>query len=94
MLLSVFRVSGHSMMPTIHPQAIVLVSFLPYFFLKPVIGDIVMFVDKNTQKKLIKRIQKIQKQTYYVSGDNRNDSLELGWIQKREILGKVIFKIQ
>lgn len=89
MLLSRFTVSGHSMEPGLKVGANVLVSNIPYLIFKPKIGDIVVFIRKD--KSFIKRIVKINEENFFVGGDNRDDSLKIGWIGKNEILGKVIY---
>lgn len=97
LLLSRFKIHGHSMEPTIKNGASVLVSGIPYLFPKPKISDIVAFRGKETGKVFIKRIVKVDRDKYFVSGDNKNDSIDsrkLGWITKREIVGKVIWNIK
>lgn len=99
LLLAHFIIQGHSMEPNILQGQTVLASSIPYLFLKPKIGDIVAF--KKEKKVLIKRIAKINPSTssgekYFVKGDNKKDSLdskEIGWVLKKEIVGKVILKI-
>lgn len=94
LLLSRFIISGHSMEPTIHNGQTVLVSSMPYLFSKPKSGDIVAF--KKEEKIFIKRIARIERQKYFITGDNKNDSLDsrnFGWIEKKEIVGEVIGKI-
>ena len=89
MLLRVFKISGHSMMPIFSPGEKVLTSSLPYLFSSPKINDIIVFKYEN--KFIIKKIIKIESGKYYVAGENKNDSLEISAINKKEILGKVIF---
>lgn len=92
LLLSRFIISGHSMEPFIKNGQTVLVSSIPYFFSKPKTGDIVAF--KKEQKVFIKRITKTDGERYFVSGDNKKDSLDsrrFGWVSKRDIVGKVIY---
>lgn len=92
LLLSRFKIYGHSMEPTLLNGSIVLVSSIPYLVNKPKIGDIVAF--RLNRKVLIKRIVKINKEEkYFVKGDNEKDSFDsakFGWIKKKEIVGKVI----
>lgn len=95
LLFSLFKIQGHSMEPTIKNGQTVLASSLPYLFSKPRIGDIVAFVKE--EKMFIKRIVKIDREKYFVKGDNEKDSLDsrrLGWIERREIVGKVVYKIR
>jgi len=91
MLFRVFKISGHSMMPTLSPGEKVLVSTLPYLFSSPKVGDIVVF--KYKSKFMIKRITKIGKDLYEVSGENKNDSLKIPGLKRNDILGKVIRRI-
>ena len=82
------------MEPIIHQNETVLVSSILYLFSKPRIGDIVAFRNKNSV--FIKRIAKIDQRKYFVKGDNSRDSLDsrkIGWISRKEIVGKVIVKI-
>jgi signal peptidase I len=95
LLLSKFRVFGHSMEPGITNNGTVFASGIPYLFKKPGVNDIVVFKDKD-KKVLIKRIIKKSEDKYFVQGDNKNDSLDsrqLGNISKQQIIGKVIYKL-
>ncbi len=90
MMFSFFKVSGHSMEPFLKEGSVVFTSIL--FPIK--ISDVVVFQYHN--KKMIKRVAKIQDKKIYTEGDNKNDSLDskkIGWIDKEEIIGKVLFKI-
>lgn len=94
MLLSRFRIVGHSMEPTLIDGNFALISNIPYLFVKPKVGNIIAF--KVESKIFIKRIAKVNGEKYFVKGDNERDSLDsvkFGWIDKKEIIGKVIFKI-
>lgn len=77
------------MMPTIKNGSEILISNIPYLFSKPKIGDIIAFNKEG--KILIKRITKIKDNEYFVSGDNASDSIN-GWINKENVLGKLITK--
>jgi len=88
MLIGIFRVSGHSMLPTLRPGRLVVVSSIPYFFLQPKPGDIVLF--KQELKTLIKRIRKIEKAKYFVEGENQKDSLKIEPLLRNQILAKCI----
>jgi signal peptidase I len=89
MLLGFYKISGHSMMPTLNPSDRVIVSSIPYLFSQPKPGDIIIF--KNAGKPLIKRISKVSESKFLVEGDNREDSINIGWIEKQDIIGKVIY---
>lgn len=92
LLLSKFKVSGHSMEPAIRNGQYVLISKIPYFFSEPDVKEIVAF--KKNQKILIKRIVKKTGNKYFLAGDNLKDSLDsrsFGFISKNDILGKVMY---
>lgn len=62
------------------------------WFVNPKIGDIVAI--KVNGKEIVKRIQKVRNEEYFVVGDNKKgstDSRSFGWISKSEIIGKVIW---
>lgn len=87
-ILAKFKVSGHSMIPKLKPGQQILVSSLPYLFSKPKVGDIIAF--KDGKKSIIKRIKNIKKNKYLVKGDNEGDSKNYGWIDRKEIVGKLV----
>lgn len=90
MLLKILQVKGHSMQPTILNTRKVIV--IPYFFTKPKKNDIVAFRFKK--EIFIKRIREIKGNKYFLEGDNKKDSLDskkIGLIEKKEIIGKVIW---
>lgn len=96
LLLSRFRVVGHSMEPTILSDHVVLVSSLPFLFFLPRVGDLVMCKAGLSDKIFVKRITKQKGGKYFLEGDNAHDSIDsrqLGWIQKEQILGKVVFSL-
>lgn len=73
----------------------VFVNKLSYFLKKIKIGDVVAV--KNQEAKIfIKRIAKIKGEKLFVLGDNLKESIDsrhFGWILRKDILGKVVFKI-
>jgi nickel-type superoxide dismutase maturation protease len=94
MLLSRFKISGHSMQPTYSQDDEVLVSSLPLKFAKPKIGDIVVF--EKSRKYYIKRVKNVKENKYYLIGDNKSDSKDsrkFGLIDATQIKGKVIVKL-
>ena len=88
MIFRIFRISGHSMHPTLKPGGRVIVSSIPYIFSKPKVGDVIAF--RYTNKMLIKRAVRIEEEKYYLRGDNKSDTLKTEPILKNEILGKMI----
>lgn len=76
------------MMPTLNPGQQILVSSFPYLFAKPKVGDIIAF--KDGPKFIIKRIKNIKKNKYQVIGDNHDDSKNYGWIDRKQIIGKLV----
>lgn len=91
MILGKFKILGHSMRPNINEGSEVLVSSLPYIFSNPKVEEVVAFNYLN--KILIKRVVKIKGNQLLVEGDNLADSLRIGWIDKKDIIGKVIYKL-
>ena len=70
-------------------------TVLVFKFLRPKIGDIVVFKSRD-QKFYIKRINRVKIDQYYLRGDNSKESIDsrkFGWIDKKDIIGKVIYKI-
>lgn len=94
LLLSRFRIIGHSMGPALSSGQRVLVSGIPYFFSHPQVGDIVAVVLDGTKKVYIKRVTKQAQDTYFLAGDNTadsRDSRQFGWVTRSVILGKALF---
>lgn len=88
-----FKIEGNSMFPTFKSGDIALVYKFSYFLSRPKIGDVIVLKKK---KFIIKRIAKINDDKVFVIGDNINestDSRNFGWVNKKEIIGKVILKI-
>lgn len=84
------------MQPTFFPGDTLLVSSIPYLFSAPKVNDIIGFKDNTTLKIFIKRIKKRDHNTYFVCGDNKHDTMDskkMGWIEKKQIVGKVIMKL-
>ena len=94
LLFSRFQIKGHSMQPKYQEDDSVIVSFLPFLFVKPKKGDVVVF--KKFNRIYLKRIGSIKKEKYFLVGDNKKDSQDsrrFGSIMKNQIKGKVLFKI-
>lgn len=81
------------MAPTYRDGDVLLVNRLAYWLGKPKRGDIIAVKDPRDKKVLIKRIEKIAGQKFFVVGDNKShstDSREFGMIDKHDIIGKVL----
>lgn len=85
------------MEPTIREGEVLLVNKVQYLLKEPKVGDIVVLKNplrEKGKKYIIKRIQKIQGDKFFVMGDNKRasvDSRRFGWINKKNILGKIFF---
>jgi signal peptidase I len=84
-----FKVSGHSMLPTLKPGQQILVSSLPYSFSRVKVGDLIAF--KGVDKFIVKRVREVMGDRLQVIGDNKKDSKDYGWIQRQRVIGKVIY---
>lgn len=86
--ISKFKIRGNSMLPTLKEGQ----EILTFNWSKPKIGDVVVI--KHENKEMIKRIEKMAKDKFFVLGDNEKestDSRHFGPIDKSQILGKVIY---
>lgn len=84
------------MLPTLKEGQDVLVWC---WFYTPRVGDIVIVQSAKgkVQREIIKRIVKIDRQRFYIEGDNKDestDSREFGPIKKEQIIGKVIYIVR
>lgn len=67
-----------------------------FFFQKLKVGDVIIFKHSTPPFVLIKRIIKISNNKFWVEGDNKKESIDsrkFGFISKKDIIGKVVFKI-
>lgn len=81
------------MNPSFRAGDTVLVNRLSYFLSKPKIGDVIVL---KQRKFIIKRIAKVKEKKVFVVGDNKKesaDSRKFGWIEKGNIIGKVILEL-
>lgn len=85
-----FKLSGHSMQPSLKPGQEILISSIPYLFKSPKVGDIVAF--KDGEKFIVKRVKKVIGDRLQLAGDNKNDSKDFGWIERKKVIGKLIAK--
>lgn len=83
------------MEPLIKNGEKILVSEIPYLFKKPQLNDVVVVKVENNLI-LVKRIIKISNGKHFVLGDNKKDSKDsrsFGNLSRKQILGKMIFKL-
>ena len=69
---------------------------ISYFFSQPKVGDIIIFRQLVPPFVLCKRIVKIVNSKIWVEGDNKKksiDSRNFGFIEKKNIIGKIVFKL-
>lgn len=84
------------MIPDFQEGDLLFVSKLIYLFQNPRVNDIIVCRSSVDKKFLLKYIAKIKQDYYYILGknvENSIDSRHFGWITKKEIVGKVIYKI-
>ena len=87
--LSHFIIRGTSMMPNYKPGAHV----FSFNWGAVSVGDVVVTTVKG--RLLIKRITKMDQKRVFLAGDNTNqstDSRSFGWIDRKLVVGKVIWK--
>lgn len=78
------------MEPTIHQGERVLVA--KRWLLPITAGSIVILHHPQSSKVLLKRVKEIKGKMVFVVGDNMNestDSRDFGWIEKKNIMGKI-----
>jgi len=83
------------MIPSYYEKDRVIVSSISYLFMKPKKGDVVIF--ERNKKNYIKRIKYVKGNEFFLAGDNEKDSLDsrkFGLINRDQIKGKIIFKLQ
>lgn len=93
LILSLHRVYGRSMEPTLYGSQYVVASPLPYRVGVPRVGDIVVAQHPTDTRTIIKRIGKIKRRRYYLVGDNlgeSTDSRRFGSVDRQNIIAKVI----
>ncbi len=89
--LQVFIVQGKSMLPTLEVGRRMLV--LKRAFVSLNVGDRVVLSDPRDARVIVKRITERKKDHYFVMGDNKKESTDsrvFGWVEKEQIIGKVI----
>lgn len=91
-MIKLFKVEGNSLFPLYKNNQLLFTFKSSFFNLK--VGDIVVF-DNTTYGLMIKKIQEIKDNKYYVIGTNPDsiDSRNFGFISKDDIKYKVICKL-
>lgn len=94
-----FRVEDDSMRPTLEPGDYVLVNRWAYRFRSPTKGDLVVLRDpESAGRYLIKRVSdSTDSERLTVVGDNADrsrDSRTFGSVNRRELVGKVCFRVR
>lgn len=83
------------MSPTIKENDMVFANKLAYLVTNPKVGEVVVLRDPrgfSKKRYIIKRIQEVKNERYFVVGDNKDkstDSREFGFVKKKDVIGKV-----
>ena len=81
------------MEPVLHENERVIVSCIPYLFMQPKRGDLVIFKHPKTGKLSVKRVIRRSGTDYFLAGENKadsSDSRSFGLITISAILAKVV----
>ena len=84
MPFSLLEISGHSMEPALKEKQRVWL----FRWALPSVGQIDAF--RKDGKLFVKRVSKISGDKFYFEGDNRADSLHVGWVLKKDVEGRVL----
>lgn len=93
-MLKLYKVSGNSMRPALFAGQYILSEQLSYFFRNPAIGEVVILKSQICGRKLVKRIAVVKNGSYFVVGDNPENSLDsrnFGPVKKEDILARVCY---
>ena len=93
MLISFFKVKGSSMLPNYKEGDYLLINKLT----KPKKGDAVVLKHPKTNELILKRVSRINGNKVFVTGDNKEfskDSRHFGFVDRKYILGRVLFHIK
>lgn len=87
-----YEVRGNSMLPGLWDgQRLLVVPKLPFMRFRQ--GDLVLL--SSYKKTIVKRLAKIEKDNFFVQGDNlaeSTDSRHFGAVKKADIIGKVLLR--
>ena len=75
------------MVPTYKPGE----QVITFNWARPKVGDVVIF--KREKVNMIKRVKDVEKDKIFVEGDNGKESSNIGWVEKKDIIGKVIVNL-
>lgn len=95
-ILKLMSVRGQSMSPYLNEGALLLVSYIPLLFSKAKVGDVVVLKDPRDNRKIIKRVSKVENGRYFVLGDNvseSTDSRHFGYVDKQRLIAKMLVKL-
>jgi len=90
-----FVVRGDSMAPTFAANDRLFVSKLLYKIVSPKVDDIVVLTDPRNDRLILKKVDGVFGDKYFVVGKNlaeSTDSRTFGAVDKRQIVGKVLFR--
>ena len=90
--LRIVRIADRSMEPTIKDGGFVLAIFS---FFRVRLGDVVLLRRPSSNVLIIKRVLRISDGKVWVEGDNSresSDSRKFGWIDSKDIAGKVLMR--
>ena len=80
------------MEPNFKENDYLIISKFSYLIKIPKVGDVVILKHPINNELIIKRISDIKNNSYFVTGDNKNssvDSKDFGFVNKRLVIGKV-----
>lgn len=90
-----FVVFGNSMAPTFAANDKLFVSKLLYKIMSPKVDDVVVLTDPRDKRLILKKVDGVFGDKYFVVGENlteSTDSRTFGAVNKRQIVGKVLFR--
>ncbi|MEJ2707678.1 MAG: S26 family signal peptidase [Anaerolineales bacterium] len=95
-MIRLVKVSGDSLLPVYREGDFVLISKIPFFFHSLSKGDVIVFRHEiyGTMIKLVQRVDPEKDQIFVVGTREQSvDSRQFGPVQRKDLLGKVIWHI-